>query len=112
MEEKLKRKEGESELGYKARIYREKLELGLNNKEINEIINRELNINLAESSNRCTASAFNQGWQEAIDKYANEASNDEYLKELEEKKLEVFPCRHRRVNGEQVVHYVYSFFER
>ena len=28
------------------------------------------------------------------------------------KDLEVFPCRHRRVNGEQVVHYVYSFFER
>jgi hypothetical protein len=89
MEEKLKRKEGESELGYKARLYREKLELGLNNKEINEIINKELNINLAESSNRCSASAFNQGWQEAIDKYANESKNDEYLQELEEKKLEI-----------------------
>jgi hypothetical protein len=87
--EELKRIEGESELGYKARLYRNKLELGLNNSEINEIINKELNIKLAESSNRCSASAYNQGWQEAIDKYANESSNDEYLKELEEKKLEI-----------------------
>lgn len=87
--DELKRIEGESELGYKARLYRNKLELGLNNKEINEIINKELNIDLAESSNRCTASAYNQGWQEAIDKYANESKNDEYLRELEEKKLEI-----------------------
>lgn len=85
----LKRKENETELGYKARLYREKLELGLNNKQINEIINKELNINLAESSNRCSATAYNQGWFEAIEKYANEASNDEYLKELEDKKREI-----------------------
>ncbi|MEO2601064.1 hypothetical protein [Clostridium butyricum] len=85
----LKRKENETELGYKARLYREKLELGLNNKQINEIINKELNINLAESSNRCSATAYNQGWFEAIEKYANETSNDEYLKELEDKKREI-----------------------
>lgn len=85
----LKRKENETELGYKARLYREKLELGLNNKQINEIINKELNIELAESSNRCSATAYNQGWFEAIEKYANETSNDEYLKELEDKKREI-----------------------
>ena len=85
----LKRKENETELGYKARLYREKLELGLNNKQLNEIINKELNIELAESSNRCSATAYNQGWFEAIEKYANETSNDEYLKELEDKKREL-----------------------
>lgn len=85
----LKRKENETELGYKARLYREKLELGLNNKQLNEIINKELNIELAESSNRCSATAYNQGWFEAIEKYANETSNDEYLKELEDKKREI-----------------------
>lgn len=88
-EGRLRRKEDESEIGYKARLYRDKLELGLNNKEINEIINKELNISLAESSNRCTASAYNQGWNEAIEKYANENSDENYLKELEEKKLEI-----------------------
>lgn len=28
------------------------------------------------------------------------------------REIEVYPCRHRRVNGEQVVHYAYVFFER
>lgn len=28
------------------------------------------------------------------------------------RELEIFPCRHRLINGQQVVHYAYSFWER
>jgi len=89
MDEKLKRLENESELGYMARLYRSKLELGLSAIEINDIINAELNSKYAPSTTRCNSANYNVGWIEAIDKYANENTNDDYLKELEEKRVEI-----------------------
>lgn len=90
--EELKRIEGESELGYMARLYRSKLELGLSAMEINDIINLELNSNYAPSTTRCNSANYNVGWSEAIDKYANENTNSDesnYLNELKEKKQEI-----------------------
>lgn len=90
MNEKLKRRDGESDLGYMARLYRDKDELGLgNNKEINEVINRELDKKIAESTGRCLSKAYNQGRQETLDEMAKENYDDERMKELEEKKLEI-----------------------
>ena len=85
MERDIKRRENETELSYMARMYRNKIELGLNNKEINELINKELGTHYAESTTRCNSNSFNQGYNEALEN----KNDDEYLKKLEEKTREL-----------------------
>lgn len=82
----IKRRENETELSYMARVYRNKIELGLNNKEINALINEELGTSYAESTTRCNANSFNQGYNEALENGINEKK---YIKEIEEKTREL-----------------------
>ena len=81
-----KRRENESLLQYRARLYRDKITLGLNNKEIYELYIQETGDNIAESSCRCSAKIYNTALEDSIE---NNIKDDEVLKELEEKKLEL-----------------------
>ncbi|MBN1076075.1 hypothetical protein DVV91_17280 [Clostridium botulinum] len=89
VDDELKRKEGESENEYKGRLYRDKISLGLSNKKINEIINKELETNLAESTTRCNATIWNDGFNCGFEKALSQRGVTDELKELEEKKLEL-----------------------
>ena len=72
----IKKKENESELSYIARMYRSKVELQMNNKEINKLINSELRTNYAESTTRCKASSYNEGYEDAMEIMSNKSEND------------------------------------
>ena len=54
-----KKREDEILEEYLARIYRSKIELGLTNKEIANMINEELGTNYGESTLRCKADLVN-----------------------------------------------------
>lgn len=84
MDNNYKRKEDESELSYIARMYRQKIELGLNNKEINAIINKELGTNYAESTTRGKADVYNK----CLDEVLENNCNNELDKKLRELKIE------------------------
>ena len=81
MENNYKRKEDESELSYIARMYRQKIELGLNNKEINAIINKELGTNYAESTTRGKADVYNKCLDEVLENNTPKNKMDE-IKQL------------------------------
>ena len=81
MENNYKRKENESELSYIARMYRQKIELGLNNKEINAIINKELGTNYAESTTRGKADVYNKCLDEVLENNTPKNKMDE-IKQL------------------------------
>ena len=87
MENNYKRKEDESELSYIARMYRQKIELGLNNKEINAIINKELGTNYAESTTRGKADVYNKCLDEVLEKQLKKSDN-ELEKKLQELRIE------------------------
>ena len=84
----VKKKENETELAYMARLYRNKIELNLTNKEINEIINKELGSNYAESTTRCNSNSYNQGYNDGFEEALSKNSSEE-LKELELKQMEI-----------------------
>jgi uncharacterized protein YejL (UPF0352 family) len=89
MDERLKKRSDESENEYKGRLYRDKISFGLSNKEINEVICKELNVQLAESTTRCNASIWNDGYDCGFEKGLNQREASNELQELEEKKLEI-----------------------
>lgn len=88
MSEILKRKDGESNLQYMSRLYRNKVELGLSSKELNNIINEETGENYAESTTRCNSKTYNEGFDDGFEKALNDKDSSQ-LKELEEKKKEL-----------------------
>jgi hypothetical protein len=88
MNEKLKRLEDEIENEYIARIYRNKCEYELTNMMCKEVINKELGTDYAESTLRGIAKIFNETYELISERLLNR-DNDEYLKELEDKKKEL-----------------------
>ncbi|HBJ1650340.1 TPA: hypothetical protein LA460_000244 [Clostridium botulinum] len=88
MRDELKRKDDEQFIEYCARLYSSKIELGLNNKEIYEVIKKETNTESAESTVRCNAQLWNKACEYTIEKIADKDDNEE-LKELETKRLEI-----------------------
>ena len=81
MDDKLKKREDEIENEYIARIYRNRVEYGLNNSMCKDIINKELGYEKAESTYRGIAKVWNECSEYMIDK---QSSNSE-LEEVEAK---------------------------
>ena len=75
--EDLKRRYEESEIQYISRLYRDKINLGLTNKEINNIINKELKTSYGESTTRGNAKYYNMGFDEGYDKALEKNENHE-----------------------------------
>ena len=84
----VKRRENESLLQYRARLYRDKITLGLTNKEIYELYIKETGDTIAESSCRCSATTYNQALEDSLENVAKD-NGSEAMKELEEKRLEI-----------------------
>ena len=84
----LKRKENEPFWVYCSRLYRNKIELGMTNKDIYETIKKETNTDKAESSIRCNANLWNECADYMTEKLLNE-KDDKALKELEDKRKEI-----------------------
>lgn len=85
VDEKLKKKEDEIENEYIARIYRNRIEYGLNNSMCKDIINKELGYEKAESTYRGIAKIWNECSEYMIDKQSNSSE----LEELEVKRKEI-----------------------
>lgn len=84
----LKKKDNESLLQYRARLYRDKINIGLNNREIYELYIKETGDTIAESSCRCSASTYNQALEDTLESIA-EDNGSEALQELEDKRMEL-----------------------
>lgn len=84
----LKKKDNESLLQYRARLYRDKINIGLNNREIYELYIRETGDTIAESSCRCSATTYNQALEDALESIAKD-NGSEALQELEDKRMEL-----------------------
>lgn len=84
----IKKRDDESLLSYRARLYREKITLGFNNKEIYELYIAETGDTIAESSCRCSSTTYNQALEDMLETVVKDSGN-EAIKELEEKKLEI-----------------------
>lgn len=76
MREEFKIKEGEGLLQYRARLYRNKIALGLNNKEIYDLYIRETGDTIAESSARCTATTYNEALNDFLEKQNEDVKFD------------------------------------
>ena len=83
--ELLKKRENEIENEYIARIYRNRIEYGLNNSMCKDIINKELGYEKAESTYRGIAKIWNECSEYMIDKQSNSSE----LEELEAKRKEI-----------------------
>lgn len=81
--------ENESDDEFIARIYKSKLELNLNNKEIHEKLNKAMGTSYGESTLRCKAQSINIGIDIGIEKALSNNGESELIKELEEKKIEL-----------------------
>lgn len=77
--EKFKRLESESLLQYRARLYRNKIALGMNNKEIYDYYISETNDTIAESSCRCSATTYNEAISDLLEKKVDEESFDKSI---------------------------------
>lgn len=88
MGEDLKRKSNEGLLQYRARLYRNKIALGMNNKEIYELYIKETGDTIAESSCRCSATTYNQALEDCLEDKSN-VLIDEFTVELEELKADI-----------------------
>lgn len=77
--QELKIKENESLLQYRARLYRNKIALGLNNKEIYELYIKETGDTIAESSCRCSATTYNQALGDFLEIKAQEEKFDKSI---------------------------------
>ena len=93
MDKRLMPKENESFVEYSARLYRSKDELNLgNNMNIYDIIKEMTGTKLSESSVRCPATNFNQGYA-CREKEILENGNSAEIKKLEEKIEELDTAR-------------------
>lgn len=68
MRDELKKRDGETLLQYRARLYRNKIALGFtNNKEVYDFYISETGDNIAESSCRCSATTYNQAINDLLE---------------------------------------------
>ena len=74
--ELLKKRENESKEHYINRIYSSKVENNLTNKEIAEIVNKELNIHCKESYFRGISKNFEIGYNEVLEKLKANKEDD------------------------------------
>lgn len=84
MDKRLTKKEDESFVEYSARCYRLKESLNLNNLQVYDIIKENTGTQLSESSVRCPATNFNQGYYCREKEFATNGNETE-LKKLDEK---------------------------
>ena len=84
MEDFLKRKEGESDKKYIFRMYKNKDEYNLTNKEVHSIVCQQLGMNIAESSLRCKWTNYIEGYDDGYEIGLNENENVK-KEEIEEK---------------------------
>ena len=89
MDERLKKLETESREQYINKMYQLKTELNVTNKEIAEIINREIGENYQESYLRGIFKNYSLGFEDGFEKALSDREEKDYLKELEEKRLEL-----------------------
>ena len=68
MRDEFRKREDEGLLQYRARLYRNKIALGMNNKEIYDFYIKETGDTIAESSARCTATTYNQAIEDFLEK--------------------------------------------
>lgn len=85
MDDRFKKKDNESKEHYIYRMYNNKIENNLTNKEVANIINKELDSDYQESYFRGIYKNFKIGYEEALE---NNSTNNE-LQELEEKRKEL-----------------------
>ena len=67
MRKEFKKKKEETLLQYRARLYRNKIALGMNNREIYEFYIQETGDMIAESSCRCSSATYNEALQDALE---------------------------------------------
>lgn len=93
MNEKLKKVENESREHYIWRVYSSKVENNLTNKEVAEIINKELDTNCQESYFRGIKKNYEIGYQEALE---NVKDNNEIKEKIDELKYERMKTRNQK----------------
>lgn len=76
MREEFRKKPDESLLQYRARLYRNKISLGMNNKEIYEFYIEQTGDTIAESSARCTATTYNEALNDYLENSIKKESFD------------------------------------
>src|SRR5574344_124748 len=64
----IKRLYGENEIEYIARMYKSKIELGVTNKELADLINKELGTSYGESTLRGRGEYYNKGYENGYEK--------------------------------------------
>ena len=101
--ELLKKRENEIENEYIARIYRNRIEYGLNNSMCKDIINKELGCEKAESTYRGIAKVWNECSEYMIDKQSNSSETKLELIEVkkERKKIQTLNVELNRLLREQ-----------
>lgn len=89
MDERLKKQENESQNEYIARIYKNKVELGLTNNMCKDAINEELNTQYAESTLRSIAYPFIEAYELGFERGLSERESSDEIEKMEEKKREL-----------------------
>lgn len=79
MREEFRRKSDESLLQYRARLYRNKIALNMNNKEIYDFYIEQTGDTIAESSCRCSATTYNEAISDLLEKKVEEESFDKSI---------------------------------
>lgn len=85
MREELKKRNDESQNEYIGRIHRNRIKFGLTNKELADIVNKELNTSYGESTIRGRGQYFNEGYECGFDEALNKFNSEKISKELKEK---------------------------
>ena len=88
MGDEFKRKPNESLLQYRARLYRNKISLGMNNKEIYEFYIEQTVDTISESTCRCSATIYNQALEDCLENEPNNVNGD-ILLDIEEKRADL-----------------------
>lgn len=92
-DELFKKKEYESENEYIARMYRDKIQYNLTNKEVAEVINLELGYDKAESTYRSIAypflEAYSLAYERGLSEGKGESNGNSLIEELEGKKRSI-----------------------
>lgn len=93
MKDKLKKRDDESFEQYVNRMYENKIENNMTNREVAETINKVLDKNYQESYYRGIHKHYKIGFEEGFEKALNNRDENEILKEIEEKRLELEKSR-------------------
>ena len=89
MREIIKKRDDESLLSYRARLYREKITLGLKDKQIYELYIKETGDTIAESSCRCSAKTYNTALEDMLETQINNSPKS-MMNEIREELGELF----------------------